>query len=129
MRERGTVDAMGQQQLAMRAMLAGHFVHVPFQPRVAGAPNAKVLYAREGGWLYVIVGPGADALDVAVVANGTRTTVSSIAGGAGTRFAFIPESAHVDTVQLLDRGAPIADARIVYAVPKERPTHLRTRPA
>jgi hypothetical protein len=103
----------------MTAMLAGHFLHAPFVPVAAGAPAGKVIYAREGGWLYVIVAAGTSALDVDVVSNGVRRRVSSLAASSQTRASFIRTSEAIQSVQLFQGSTPIAQARIVY-VPKER---------
>jgi hypothetical protein len=105
------------QQLAMNAMLAGHFLHTPVVALVPGAPNAKVIYPREGGWLYVLVGPASQPLDVVAIAGNERTTIASIAPGTQTRAAFVAIAQRVSTVQLLENGTPIASARIVYASP------------
>jgi hypothetical protein len=109
--------ADSSQQLAMNAMLAGHFLHTPFMALVAGAPPAKVIYPREGGWLYVLAGPASQTLDVVAVAGTKRTTIASIPPGTAARGAFITIAQRVGTVQLLANGKPIASARIVYAAP------------
>jgi hypothetical protein len=121
LRDGGASDSAGPPQVAMRAMLAGHFVHVPFVSRVAGAPAAKVIYAREGGWLYVIVGPGADTLDVVVVARGgTLRRAASVAPADVVRSAFINQPTRVEAVELVDKGVPIAVAHIAYVGAKAR---------
>ncbi len=109
-----TNDAALQQQLATSAMLAGHFVHVPFQPRVPGAPAAKVIYAREGGWFYVIVAPGPAPLDVVVVAHGKRTTVGAVSVAQTVRSVFVNQPTPIEMVELCERGVPIAVAHIAY---------------
>lgn len=120
LRERDAIDSAHQQQLAMRAMLAGHFVHAPFVARVPGAPAAKVVYAREGGWLYVIVAPGSDPLDVVVVSGATLTKVASLPAARAVRSAFINQPARVEQIELRDKGVPVAAAHIVYVASKER---------
>lgn len=123
LRERGTADSASQQQqqqVAMNAMLAGHFAHAPFVSHAAGVPPAKLIFAREGGWLYVIVGPGADPLDIAVVTGGKRTTVASVAPAAVVRSAFIRQPTRVESVELVDRGVPIAVAHVAYAAQNNR---------
>ncbi len=106
------------QQLAMNAMLAGHFLHAPAASLVPGAPQAKVIYPREGGWLYVLVGPAGQPVDVVAVIGSEHRTVASIPPGTQTRSAFVPIAAQVSTVQLLEDGTPVASARIVYASPE-----------
>jgi hypothetical protein len=107
--------AQDGQQVALTAMLAGHFAHAAFVSGAPGAPAAKVIYAREGGWLYVIVAPGSETLDVRVARNGKRAIVGSIAGSGATRSAFVSGIGRVDVVELLDRGVLVAYARVVYA--------------
>jgi len=105
------------QQLAMNAMLAGHFLHTPIAALAPDAPNAKVIYPREGGWVYVLVGPSNQPLDVVAIAGKQRMTIASLAPGTETRAAFVPIAPRVTTIQLLANGAPIGAAQIVYAAP------------
>lgn len=100
---------------AQTAMLDGHFAHAPFVARVPGAPRGKLIYALRGGWLYVIVAPGRDALDVAVVRAHTRSVVASIPPGATTRSAFVRTHGRPNAVVLLDGGLPVASAATAYA--------------
>jgi hypothetical protein len=113
LRERGSTSEANQ--LAMSAMLAGHFLHAPLVPLAANAPAGKVIYAREGGWIYVIVAAGLAPLDVDTVSGGTRTRVASLAASAQTRAAFVRTSGAIQSVELLQGGTPIAQARIVFA--------------
>jgi Putative zinc-finger len=113
LRERGSTSEANQ--LAMSAMLAGHFLHAPLVPLAANAPAGKVIYAREGGWIYVIVAAGSAPLDVVTVSGGARTRVASLAASAQTRAAFVRTPAAIQSVELLQAGTPIAQARIVFA--------------
>jgi anti-sigma factor RsiW len=108
-----------QESLATTAMLGGHFLHAQFVPRSAGAPKAKVIYARSGGWLYVIAAAGS-ALDVAVVERGMRRIVARLPAGRQTRSVFIARSARADAVVLLDRGREIARANVGYVKAEPR---------
>lgn len=109
--EKGSTMEANRQ--AMSAMLAGHFVHAPLLPLVADAPAGKVIYAREGGWIYVIVAAGSAPLDIDVVSAGTRTRVASLEASSQTRAAFIRTSGAIQSVELLQGSAPIAQAKIV----------------
>jgi anti-sigma factor RsiW len=104
-----------EAQPAIDAMLAGHFTHAPLLPLVAGAPVGKVIYAREGGWIYVLAGSGAVAVDVATVAAGKATLVATLAPSSATRAAFVRIAARIDAVELMENGKPVATARVVYA--------------
>lgn len=101
-------------QPAIDAMLVGHFVHAPLLPLHTGAPSAKVIYAREGGWIYVLAAGGADSLDVATVTGGRVDVVAALASSDATRAAFVKIPGRVDSVELLENGKPIAAAHLVY---------------
>ena len=107
-------QAQDEEQVALSAMLAGHFSHAPFVGNASGAPEAKVVYAREGGWIYVIAAPGKERLDVAVTRDGRRTTVASMPANDAVRSSFVTLPDRPDTVELLDRGAVLASARLAY---------------
>jgi hypothetical protein len=51
----GLGPASDQDSLALATIATSHFLHASFTSREPGAPPAKVLYARDGSWLYVIV--------------------------------------------------------------------------
>lgn len=105
----------GTTQPAIDAMLVGHFAHAPLLPLQAGAPPAKVIYAREGGWIYILAGAGTSSLDVATVTAGHTVVVASLAPSAATRAAFVNVAGRVDSVELLENGKPIAAAHVAYA--------------
>lgn len=105
------------QTAAISAMLSGHFAHAAFVARVAGAPAAKVIYAREGGWIYVLAAPGTSALSIAVTRAARQQQVGTLPIASEVRARFISVPGRVDSVELLDRGVTIATARVVY------PTH------
>ncbi len=105
------------QQLAMNAMLAGHFLHAPFAALVPGAPNAKAIYPREGGWLYVLVGPATQPIGVVAIAGNRRTTIATIPPGTQARAAFATLAWRVSSVELVANGTAVGSARIVYAAP------------
>lgn len=111
------VGPSSNQQLAMNAMLAGHFLHAPAAALVPGAPQAKVIYPREGGWLYVLVGAASRPIDVVAITGSQRKTIASIPPGPATRSAFVEIPQRVSSVQLLEGNTPVASARIVYATP------------
>lgn len=46
------------RQSAVAAIVSSHFSHAPFQPLVANAPKAKLLYARNGRWIYAVAQSG-----------------------------------------------------------------------
>ncbi|MBV8283975.1 MAG: zf-HC2 domain-containing protein [Candidatus Eremiobacteraeota bacterium] len=110
----GPRAATPAEQLAATAMLNGHFLHAALVPVDANAPHAKVIYARDGGWFYVLAGAAKDPLDVVLISNGTRTPVATIAPGDLTRGAFVRENRRYDAIELDDGATPVASAKLVY---------------
>jgi hypothetical protein len=102
-------------QPAVDAMLVGHFSHAPLLPLQSGAPPAKVIYAREGGWIYVLAGAGTRSLDVATVTAGRTVVVAALAPSGASRAAFVKIAGRVDVVELLENGKPISAAHVAYA--------------
>ena len=103
-------------QSAVDAMLVGHFAHAPLLPLAAGAPSAKVIYAREGGWIYVLAAAGTSSLDVATVkVRPARTSWLRSRHPGVTRAVFVNVPGRVDAVELLENGKPISAAHIAYA--------------
>src|SRR6185312_3603131 len=100
-------------QLAMTAMLHGHFQHAQFVADAPGAPPAKLIYARAGEWIYVLAAPGETELSVVTTAGGKETTVATLAPSAQTRAAFVPLSARIDEVLLLQGSRRLAHANVV----------------
>lgn len=47
-------DDASTRALAMTALVHSHFLHAPFVPLAQDAPAAKLIYARDGSWLYVV---------------------------------------------------------------------------
>lgn len=108
------------QEVAMNAMLHSHFQHTQFVNDAPGAPPAKVIFGRTGGWIYVLAGPGDAPLSVVTVAGGARTTVATLAPAKQTRAAFVPISTRIDEVDLLDGTRRLAHANVVFAQPAPR---------
>ncbi len=82
--------AQSQHDVATLAMVNGHFSHAQF---AGTGPKAKVLYARDRSWYYVIVA-GTGRYDVYGVA------------GEQSRFTWVDERGRVDQRTLCeDAGA------------------------
>jgi hypothetical protein len=104
--------AAASSQPAIDALLADGFAQAPLAAQRPDAPAAKVLYARDGGWLYVLVAAGQTPLDVAATSGGKSANVATIAASGSARAAFVTLSGRADAVSLLDHGVPIATARL-----------------
>lgn len=111
-------QAQERDNVALSALVNSHFNHVSFTPSVPGAPPAKLLYARAGEWLYVIVVQPRSDLTVEVRdAHGVRT-VGTIAGNRPQGSLFVARPGPVQEVLLDLNGAPLAVAHPILPAPK-----------
>jgi hypothetical protein len=86
-----------------QTLVHSHFLHAAFNPAAQSAPSAKVIYARDGSWLYVVV-------------DGARSDLHVACSPAN------PKSAAP-----VDLGAPQARGATseLFAHPPQRPGSLR----
>jgi hypothetical protein len=100
--------------VALVTMVHGHFNHVSMTPESAGPVAAKILYARDGSWIYVIADrPGGALHAIAQTAGGSVDLgVLSSVGETATLLAHPRE--RVRSVRLQRSGASVASARLVY---------------
>lgn len=106
-----------QNDLVLSSVVQSHFNHVPLTPISAGAPAGKVLYARTGGWLYVIVHDPSPGASVRLqYRNGTAQVAGNLTstGENATLFVPYPRPLPVDVV-LMKNGRAIARATVVFS--------------
>lgn len=65
------------RESAIVALVSSHFSHAPFQPLAAAAPKAKLLYARNGRWVYVVAETGKPLL-LKAQAGGAAVTLGAL---------------------------------------------------
>jgi len=117
--------ALGWKTLALRGQLAAddlalvtvvhsHFNHVSMTPQSANPVAAKILYARDGSWLYVIADkPGGTLHAIAHTAGGTVDLGVPAASGQ-TATLLVRPSARVESLVLQRDGTTVASATLVY---------------
>jgi len=110
--DRGRLRA---SDLAVATLVNSHFLHVPMQTTPAGGSlSAKVLYARDGSWIYVLVDRASGTLDVATRSGGTTTARGSTEPGGETATLLVREAGKPDEVDLSRSGSIVARAKLVY---------------
>jgi hypothetical protein len=117
--------ALGWKALALRGELAAddlalvtvvhsHFNHVSMTPQSANPVAAKVLYARDGSWLYVIADePGGTLHALARTAAGT-IDLGVLAASGQTAGLLVRPPARVESLVLQREGTTVASATLVY---------------
>ena len=113
-RDRQLQLAALSSERAQRSMILAHFLHAQFKMRAGHTQRAKVLYARNGSWYYVIVaGAGAN---LQVASDGPRGRellgILSTSGDIGT--LYITETQKIHELLLLEGNRPIGNVRLTY---------------
>ena len=119
------VLALGWQTLTMRGRLAAqdvalvtlvhsHFNHVSTAPQSASPVAAKILYARDGSWIYIIADkPGAGVRALARTPSGLRD-LGPLTGSARTATLLVRPRDRIRSVVLQRNGTTVASAILVY---------------
>jgi hypothetical protein len=97
-----------QHDAATVAMVESHFNHAQF---VGSGPPAKVIYARDRAWLYVIVHTQR-SYDVYAVSGTQSRRIGSTQRYALTSEAFIANPGRLDALQLRDGSIVVETAKV-----------------
>jgi len=104
---------LADNELALVQVVNSHFNHVSMNA-VAGAGSAKVLYARDGGWIYVVAdNPPAGAHVFASVAGAERD-LGALEREGDVATLFVRGANRPSSVTLRDGERVVATARLQY---------------
>ena len=101
--------AQSENNLAMIALLHSHFNHAQFVG--TNAPSAKVMYARDKSWIYVVV-EGSEHYDVYAVKGATATKIGAISPQGTTSNLYVQNPGALDGVELRDGSTVIERAQV-----------------
>ncbi|MEO6913798.1 MAG: anti-sigma factor [Candidatus Baltobacteraceae bacterium] len=106
-----------QNDLAFSTIVQSHFSHVPFQALQQNAPQGKVLYAKHGEWLYVVVHSPQPGTRVGFegASGGSNLRDLVVFGANGTLFIRAPGA--FKAIILVLRGETLARAVPAIARP------------
>jgi Putative zinc-finger len=103
---------LADQDVALATVVHSHFNHVSMTPISASSVAAKVLYARDGSWVYVIADhPGGD-LHVMSIGAGGRTDLGALHSNGQTASLLIRPVARIQSIVLQRDGVPVATATL-----------------
>ena len=99
----------------LATLVTSHFNHAQFSANVRDAPPAKLLNARGGEWLFVIVDRPADDLHVVARREGRSIDLGTLQPNGKTATLFVRDPGMLQRVELERRGAVIEAATPSYA--------------
>ena len=121
-----TLIGLGWQTLALRGRLAtedlalvtmvhSHFNHVSMAPESANPVAAKILYARDGSWIYIIVDkPGGPLHAIAHTAS-SITDLGVLVSSGETATLLVRPRERIRSITLRRAGTNVASATLAYS--------------
>jgi anti-sigma factor RsiW len=105
---------LAADDLALVTIVHSHFNHVSMTPQSLDPVAAKVLFARDGSWIYVIADkPGGPLRAVGLSSAGTRDFGSLIESGESAALLVHPTE-RILSLTLERAGVPVATAALAY---------------
>lgn len=103
---------LADEDLALATVVHSHFNHVSMTPISGSAIAAKVLYARDGSWVYVIADrPGAELHVLSIGAAG-RTDLGALHSDGQTASLLIRPASRIQSIALQRDGVAVAAAML-----------------
>jgi len=107
-------DRLQSDDVALVTMVHSHFNHVSMAPESANPVAAKILYARDGSWVYIIADkPGGPLHAVARTAAAT-TDLGVLTSTGETATLLVHPRRRIVSITLQRAGTNVASARLVY---------------
>ena len=95
-------------------MVNSHFNHVSMSPESANPVAAKILYARDGSWMYIIADrPGGSIHAIAETATGT-VDLGVLTSTGETASLLVHPRERIRSMVLQRTGAIVASTKLVY---------------
>jgi hypothetical protein len=102
------------EDVALVTMVHSHFNHVSMAPKSANPVAAKILYARDGSWLYIIADkPGGSVHAIAETAMGI-IDLGTLASSGQTASLLVHPRERIRSITLQRAGTNVASARLTY---------------
>jgi putative zinc finger protein len=101
------------QDVALATLVHSHFNHVSTTPLVSGSPAAKILYARDGAWIYVIADRPGGAVRVLGYGAGAAVDLGTMADGKTATLLVRPRT-RIHRIVLERGNVPVAEATLAY---------------
>jgi anti-sigma factor RsiW len=101
---------VGADDAVLATIATSHFNHAEFSKTAAGAPAAKVLNARDGAWLYVIVDAPLGGVHVVGRHDDTAVDFGAVRVHGNTATLFVRDPGTMSRLELRRDGATIGTA-------------------
>lgn len=107
-------ERLQSEDVALVTMVNSHFNHVSMSPESANPVAAKILYARDGSWMYIIADrPGGSIHAIAETATGT-VDLGVLTSTGETASLLVHPRERIRSMVLQRTGAIVASTKLVY---------------
>ena len=107
-------ERLQSDDVALVTMVRSHFNHVSMSPESANPVAAKVLYARDGSWLYVIADQPGGSLDAIARTATSSTDLGRLTSNGETATLLARPRERIVSITLQRAGANVASAKLAY---------------
>ncbi len=105
---------LAAEDVALVTMVHSHFNHVSMSPQSADPVAAKILYARDGSWIYIIADrPGGSLHAIAETATGA-VDLGVLTSTGETASLLVHPRERIRSVALQRAGTNVASANLAY---------------
>jgi len=105
---------LATEDLALVTMVHSHFNHVSMAPESANPVAAKILYARDGSWIYIIADKPSGPLHAIAYAATGATDLGALASAGETATLLFRPHARIRSITLRRLGTNVASATLAY---------------
>lgn len=107
-------ERLAAEDVALVTMVHSHFNHVSMSPDSADPVAAKILYARDGSWIYIIADkPGGSLHAIAETATGSAD-LGALPSTGETSSLLVHPHQRIRSIILQRAGTNVASARLTY---------------
>jgi predicted anti-sigma-YlaC factor YlaD len=111
---RTLADRVSSDDTILSTIATSHFSHAEFTAVGAGAPVAKVLYARKGEWVYIIVDGAVPGCTAFATHAGVRVELGDVMLHGKTSTLFVRNPGPVERIDLVRNGALMETVRPLF---------------
>jgi anti-sigma factor RsiW len=107
-------ERLQSDDVALVTMVHSHFNHVSMAPESASPVAAKILYARDGSWVYIIADKPGGALHAIARTAAATTDLGALTSTGETATLLVHPRERIRSIVLQRAGTNVASARLTY---------------
>jgi hypothetical protein len=107
-------ERLQSEDVALVTMVHSHFNHVSMSPESTNPVAAKILYARDGSWIYIIADKPGGALHAIARTAASVTDLGALSSTGETASLLVHPRERIRSITLQRAGVNVASAKLAY---------------